>query len=727
MDASTDAPTDPPPRAGAYVATLVVVAYVAARAGLDRDAQAAFAIAAGVSLLAVAVSALDELVVRLPRRLVETPGLRGLALLVSPVYLTGWAASRLAFAHPPWMIGLVCATAVATTAIGVAAALATRRSAPPPRYWASALVVQLALIGLFAWMHEREATLRAVRAGTASLHVELFAATTLGTALAWPAVALRSDAGAVAASRRARAALALGALGAGLALLEADRRLFVGLYDAVHVWLAVLGWAMTDAGARLAAPLVAPRSRRALHVAGLSSAAAVAACAAALWLGRDRLGRADVRARLDDRPFGWIVLGLVAPRGFAVAPTQATQRALALPTFHDEPAPRGPRPNLLLVSVDALRADQIGPLESPNPLAPRLAALAGQSVRFRRAYCPGPRTTLSMTALHLGLYTAHVDWKLRRYHEGKLLDDDGDDSRFVHTTVADLAHSETLAVRLGRAGFHTVAATFAGKNRFFARGEGFETGFAEYRDLGERPLEAPSSAAVTRAADELLSTAKSPWFLWLHYYDPHESKRSRARYRALVNAFDDALGGLVDGLVARGEWDRTAVVVVADHGEAFGEHGQFSHASSLYDEQALVPFLLRVPGVAARDEARPVSTIDATATLLALGGASLEGVDGVNLVPLLQRGAYPTGRPVFTELHRFRSASTERTAHLQAVVAGSHKLVYNRLSGSAQLFDLAADPAERDDLATRAPERFAELGALLDAFYGAAAAAHPLP
>jgi arylsulfatase A-like enzyme len=362
----------------------------------------------------------------------------------------------------------------------------------------------------------------------------------------------------------------------------------------------------------------------------------------------------------------------------------------------------GPQPNILLVSVDALRADAEG-----SALTPNLNALAGQSVWFPRAYAQGSRTTIAMSALMLGRYSANIQWDLWVYADDLYRPQDFSAAdrarlkgRFEQTTVPRFRRGDRLAERLKAAGYRTVAVPYARGVNVFRPGVGLEVGFDEYETFADDDGTLPSSPRVTERALATLGSPDGarPWFLWVHYFDPHESRGDLDDYARLVKAFDGALGGLLAGVEVRDGGRPTVVALVADHGEAFGEHRGGQHGTSLYDEQIRVPMGLRVPGVAPRREGRAVAALDLTATLAVLGRAATEGFDGLNLLALAEGGG--ARRPIFSELHQYRSQDGGRTADLKAVIVGHEKLILDRRTGGAELYDLEADPAEANNLLT---------------------------
>jgi arylsulfatase A-like enzyme len=232
-----------------------------------------------------------------------------------------------------------------------------------------------------------------------------------------------------------------------------------------------------------------------------------------------------------------------------------------------------------------------------------------------------------------------------------------------------------------------------------------------------------------KVAIEELDQAKDKkrWFLWIHFYDPHEAGGNPERYARYMKTFDASFGALLDALGDRGLTGRTLIVLTADHGEALGEHGHRGHATSLYDEQARIPLLMAVPGLPGRDVREPVALLDVSATLAAAAGADTEGLDGVNLWPRIQGGDYPARRPVFLELHRYLSNQGTRTMDMKGVVLGDWKLLQDRMKGTEELFHLTEDPLEGDNRVSRDAARADELRAVLDSFMSRAEASHPLP
>ncbi|MEK6608082.1 MAG: sulfatase-like hydrolase/transferase [Myxococcota bacterium] len=354
--------------------------------------------------------------------------------------------------------------------------------------------------------------------------------------------------------------------------------------------------------------------------------------------------------------------------------------------------------NLVVVTVDALRADRIGARRGGHSITPNLDRLAQSSVVFERAYAQAPHSAFSLASLMT--------------------------SDYVHSTI-HLRHGRapSLAEILRPGGYRTIA--FYSEGVFFTGQEkldayaGSRFGFDDARP-GERDADETTAAAL----DALEEARRDgvPLLLWLHYFEPHEPYQPRREfpygsspieiYDAEVSVVDAALERLIVGLDAV---DRpTVLVVTADHGEEFGEHGGVYHGSSLYEEQTRVPLLLAAPGLAPRRVPEPVELVDVAPTLLRLLGvvppATMLGDD---LGDRLAGRVFD--RPAFAEV------DTKKM-----VVLGAHKLIHDWRRGTWELYDLATDPQERVNRVDADPARVAslkdELGRWFDRIEAAVAA-----
>jgi len=239
--------------------------------------------------------------------------------------------------------------------------------------------------------------------------------------------------------------------------------------------------------------------------------------------------------------------------------------------------------NIILITIDTARADRMGFLGSTAGLTPNLDALARQGVIFSRAYAHVPLTTPSHATLLTGTYP-----------QFNHLDDLGTPLAKDIPYLPDILHQH---------GYRTAA--FVGSQVLdpkSAAAPGFERGFDKYdagfhsRQSGEdryQSVERRALAVVDQALSWVREQAHGPFFVWVHLYDPHDpydppppfkERYASAPYDGEIAYVDWALGKFFADLRARGLFDGALIAVAADHGEAFGEHGERSHGIFLYDE-----------------------------------------------------------------------------------------------------------------------------------------------
>jgi len=329
--------------------------------------------------------------------------------------------------------------------------------------------------------------------------------------------------------------------------------------------------------------------------------------------------------------------------------------------------------DVLLVTIDALRADALGAYGNEAHLTPALDALAAESAVFERAYTPTPHTSYALTSVMTSKYM----------HPLLALDERGSG----HPTLPELLRRHGYRT----AAFYPPAIFFVDPERFAAFSErhlGFEYVKAMFATVGQQ---------VTMVEDYLRTTPHElPVFVWVHVFEPHEpydpppgferGDTPRARYDGEVAAADDGVGRLISEF--RRARPGATVIVTADHGEEFGEHGGHHHGTTLFDEQTRVPLLWSSPGaVAPRRIEAPVDLVDLGVTLLSALGVPREArMRGDDLTGLL------AGAPSAGPMHAFSSIDGA-----QMVTDGRLKLVCE--PQQCRLYDLIADPREREDLA----------------------------
>jgi arylsulfatase A-like enzyme/predicted Zn-dependent protease len=367
-----------------------------------------------------------------------------------------------------------------------------------------------------------------------------------------------------------------------------------------------------------------------------------------------------------------------------------------------------PNANVLLITLDTTRADRIGAYGYDLAETPRLDRLASEGVLFEQPITPTAFTLPSHSSILTGLYPPFHGVRL---NGGVALAD-------VHVTLA-----ERLAASGYRCG--AVIGAFVLDQRW-----GLDQGFESFEDEIERAHGQPLDlAGVQRPADEVVDAGLDwlekddsgrPFFAWLHFYDPHEpyeppepyasrfgDRRMSGLYDGEIAFTDSQLGRVLDWLEERGLADNTVVVVVGDHGESLGEHGEREHGYYIYDATVKVPLIIRVPGAGLEGLRVPaqVRTIDVLPTILDLVDvATPDPIHGESLVPLmlepeLEGSQYAYSESMAVHLHYGWSA-------LYSVRTSTHKFID---APRAELYDFTQDTSESDNLFRDLPDLAEEL------------------
>jgi len=354
-------------------------------------------------------------------------------------------------------------------------------------------------------------------------------------------------------------------------------------------------------------------------------------------------------------------------------------------------------PNVLLVTIDTLRADRVG-----IGLTPAIDRVASSGLRFTSVRSAVPLTLPSHTTIHTGLLPpAH-----------------GVRENGVDTLAAT---HQTVATLLKRAGYDTAA--FVGAfvlDHRFGLSQGFDTyddQIARDPDAAERlEAERPASAVIDRALAWLnrkpSALSPQPFFLWIHLYDPHAPYTppkefvtgGRSPYDGEIAYADAQLGRLLDALRTRGLIDGTMIAIAGDHGEGLGEHGERTHGMLLYDSTLRVPLVIAAPGRAAATRADAASLADLAPTILhgvgvtvpeAMTGRDLLAPRGADSAAVRGAGCDPTGcGDLYSETEYPRVAGWSA---LQALTDGRWMTI--RAGGATEVYDLQSDPREEHDVA----------------------------
>jgi len=364
-----------------------------------------------------------------------------------------------------------------------------------------------------------------------------------------------------------------------------------------------------------------------------------------------------------------------------------------------------PPPDVVFVTFDTTRPDRLGFGGDPEAHTPTLDALASRGLVFEHAYATTPVTLPSHTTLFSG-----TDPRIHGVH---------DNGRHRVPESAT-----TLAERLRAAGFQTAAfvSAFVLDPRF-----GLDQGFDTYRSES-RPDSHPLHFLVpSRPADAVTDDAiawlgardpERPFFLWVHYYDPHQPNRVHPELAATGDAYaseiayaDRHLGRLLAAIEADRAGRDTLVVFTSDHGESLGAHGELTHGLLAYDATLHVPLLLAGPGVpsGARSEVL-ARQIDVAPTLLdALGLDVPPELPGRSLLP--RRGVPdPPDEDVWDYFESRGPVVSLGWAPIEGVRNGRWKYTAKPLP--EELYDVIADPREEDNRAASAPEILAQLRAV---------------
>ena len=349
--------------------------------------------------------------------------------------------------------------------------------------------------------------------------------------------------------------------------------------------------------------------------------------------------------------------------------------------------------NVLLVTLDTTRADRIGAYGYAGAETPNLDRLAREGILFEHCITPTAYTLPSHSSIMTGLYPPHHGVRLN-----------GD---------AALGGSHvTLAEHLAAKGYRTGA--FAGA--FVLDGRwGLAQGFQQYDDQFKLAPDQPLSLAnVQRPADKVVDAAlqwlqqedSRPFFAWVHFYDPHipyeppEPFRSRfasggpsSLYDGEIAFADAQLGRLLQWLDQRDLEKNTVVVVVGDHGEGLGSHGEGEHGYFVYDYAVRVPLVMRLPGSSGARVAEQVRTVDIFPTVLdLLAGEPPRDLNGSSLMTLIRGGKQEGPRYAYSE---------SMSVHLQYGWSPLYSLRTNEYkfieAPRSELYDLQRDPRESDN------------------------------
>ncbi|MBI4422939.1 MAG: sulfatase [Elusimicrobia bacterium] len=428
------------------------------------------------------------------------------------------------------------------------------------------------------------------------------------------------------------------------------------------------------------------------------------------------------------------------------------RRTVALLCFACLPGPasaaRGPQTpyNIVIVDICSARADRFGAYGYSKPTTPQIDALAKESVVFERAMAQSSWCLPNYASLFTG-HTPEVH------------------GQYVNAPLRGLPGFETtLAQRMKEAGYDT--ASFSG-GVYMMKAWGLDKGFDHYENLFSTAAAMPASmdAALPRVERWVKRDRKGPFFLYMAVDDLHTPYQSAeperfdpgydgiahdtdvahvrffrayngealadgdpllpklelfrrdprhlahlsAHYDASLRHADAKIAELVARLKAAGRWERTVLIVTADHGELLGEHGLMGHTEGLYEPVLRVPLILRHPGfpeLRGRRISKPVQRIDLTPTVLDIAGASYAGAElqGASLLPLLRDPGGPWRAYAYASSKRNMSRTTDLSIDERVLQNERWKLHWYAYKDRYELYDLERDPLETRDVSADNPD-----------------------
>ena len=353
-------------------------------------------------------------------------------------------------------------------------------------------------------------------------------------------------------------------------------------------------------------------------------------------------------------------------------------------------SPAKPASNVILITIDTLRADHLGCYGYREIKTPNIDSLAAGGARFARAFTPVPVTLPSHSSMLTGTYPMLSG--MHDFAANKLSPD-----------------QPTLTTVLKHAGYTTgaVVASAVLDSRFgLNRGFDFYFDHFDFSRLEESNLdqmERPGNVVADHALDWLGKNANRKFFLWMHLYDPHypynppqpySHEYAAQPYDGEIAFDDEQVGRVLRFLKEKGLYQNTVIVLAGDHGESLGEHGEKTHGFFIYNATLHVPLIVHLPGSSATVVGDPVSLVDLMPTVLAaIGLQAPPMVQGRNLLPIIRGEAADHDRTVYNEtfLPRIHFNWSE--------LRGAQNVKYHFIDAPRpELYDLAKDPGELRNL-----------------------------
>lgn len=371
---------------------------------------------------------------------------------------------------------------------------------------------------------------------------------------------------------------------------------------------------------------------------------------------------------------------------------------------------KAPPKNVLFILVDTLRQDHLGYAGYARPTSPNIDELAKASSVFTDAYATAPHTPRSIPSIFLSRYASHVNWKGAQFNYPKVLPE-------------NLSLFEILQEK----GWKNYGYS---SHFYFDEKRGLQQGFERWNNDGagtiaesNDDIAAPRiwqklEPELERLAQEQKQPQAAPFGAFVHLFEPHsrwighkeydfgEAKDGHERhinnYDSEIAFVDAYVGKIIQKLKDTGLYDDTIIIITSDHGEAFKDHGMYFHGQNLYNEVIRVPLIIHVPGWPARKVQGPVSLVDIAPTFLDLQDITIPTeFEGQSLMPTMNGTGELPDRAIFAELLPY----TNWKEHHKVAIYKDSKLIQILTAGTTELYDLANDPLEKQNIISKDKER----------------------
>ncbi len=352
--------------------------------------------------------------------------------------------------------------------------------------------------------------------------------------------------------------------------------------------------------------------------------------------------------------------------------------------------PSGP-PNVLLITIDTVRADRLGAYGYAEAATPVLDRLSREGVRFTDATTQAPLTAPAHAALLTGVYPARIGVR---------------DNATTPVPDSATTAAELFKSRGYRTGGFVGAFILTGPYGFAQGFDLFDADFAGFSDGLKLQVQRRGDAVVDAALEWLAIAGTQPFFGWVHLYDAHApydppppfaARFKSSPYDGEIAYVDACIGRLVAALERSGRLDRTLVAVVGDHGESLGDHGEQEHGMFLYESVLHIPWIMRLPGAAhagtiVREQVR---AIDVLPTLTALAGVPMPHVDGESVAGVV--AGKPRRDPPSSYAETYYPKWHYGWSELRSVRGDRWKYID---APKQEAYDLRTDPTERRNVAS---------------------------